>query len=253
MAVLDLSLTDALKTVRGKRPSVKPNAALSRQLMDMQFSGELRGPVLGGPPGGRNPLFQALDLAVGGSAPLALEDGSAKHVLDELELERAVAQLGEVLPVPAELRREVLVKHSGNVERAASELLAWLEGGPGPSASRGAASSSAAAGPSSSAAGASLAGGVLGAWRQAAAASSSSSSSTTAAVGGSSSAQKALEVSCPEASDIVKAYLGAVATGADDGPECVICGSAGPRRGDRPEPHQDLGWVHSFCLKQATG
>eukprot|EP00931_Biecheleriopsis_adriatica_P068760 TRINITY_DN42671_c0_g1_i1.p1 TRINITY_DN42671_c0_g1~~TRINITY_DN42671_c0_g1_i1.p1 ORF type:complete len:368 (+),score=69.84 TRINITY_DN42671_c0_g1_i1:49-1104(+) len=236
MHVQGLSFPAALKEVRRNCPTARPNAALASALQDLKSQGAPAASTSG---------------AAGTFAPMAIEDGNATSHVDEASFEAAVAQLGELLPVPIDVRRDVLMRYSGNVERAASELLAWLDGEDLQPTSK----------------------------RPALGASSSSSSSTAAANGWASLAIAASSVSKQQEPDAeVTARVRATSEdgtaaleprqheaarssgyqlaqcyvdGQEQLPECIICGHSSKRGGATPVAHQDLGWVHDVCLKQA--
>lgn len=269
-----LTFTMAMRRVRGVRSGLKPDAAFSRQLMEVKLDAEAK-----------RPGVDHLDLAVqGGSLPeapkLALEDD---HAYME-RLEQGVAQLGDFLPgVPADMRREVLVRYRGNVERAASELMGWLEGdevggqrGGGGAASSagssaGAVASSNSAGSAGSGVAAPSAGDLFGSWRQAVGKQEGGASSSSAGVATSGSPGNppnlAASLPCPEAVKLVDQFLGGEQQGTGAGsssssaavvlqheeqglPPCILCD--GTRSGPRQE-HPGLGSVHKSCLVEATG
>ncbi|CAE7454243.1 Dusp15 [Symbiodinium necroappetens] len=108
MADKGLSFAAALKAVRRKYPLAHPSAALVDAVTTLSSQSEEAA--------GKSALKAWAGKGAGSeSAPLALTNGSAK-ALEEEALEAAVRQLGELLPVPADLR-EALIRHSGDIER----------------------------------------------------------------------------------------------------------------------------------------
>ncbi|CAE7285905.1 unnamed protein product [Symbiodinium sp. CCMP2592] len=229
MADKGLSFAAALKAVRRKYPLAHPSAALVDAVTTLSSQSEEAA--------GKSVLkaWAGKEAGVPGSesAPLALTNGSAKAELDEEALETAVRKLGELLPVPADLRREALIRFSGDIERAASQLVSWLEG----DVPQGSASSSSVVSASASAS-------------ASAAASSSGRPEPAASARKRSASEDGTATSEPrtEAPRLAQCYL----EGQEQLPECIICGRSSKRGGTVPEPHADLGWVHGVCLQQAS-
>eukprot|EP00439_Symbiodinium_sp_Y106_P063523 s815_g9.t2 len=252
MADKGLSFAAALKAVRRKYPLARPSAALVDAVTTLSSQSEEAA--------GKSALKAWAGKEAGSeSAPLALTNGSAKAELDEEALETAVRQLGELLPVPADLRREALVRFSGDIERclgsgsggfdvkvesfptskchsslrAASQLVSWLEG----DVPQGSASSSSMVSASASA---SASAAASSSWRPEPAASTRKRS---ASEDGTATSEPRTE-----APRLAQCYL----EGQEQLPECIICGRSSKRGGTVPEPHADLGWVHGVCLQQAS-
>ncbi|CAE7544154.1 Mkp3 [Symbiodinium pilosum] len=231
-----LSFAAALKAVRRKYPLAHPSAALVDAVTTLSSEPEEAA--------GKSAL-KAWAGSKGSSpsaVPLALTNGSAKAELDEEALEAAVRQLGELLPVPADLRREALVRFSGDIERAASQLISWLEGDApqqtSASSSSSASASASASAPAPASAGASAAASAASAQR-----SEPCTRKRSASEDGTASSEPRTE-----APRLAQCYL----EGQEQLPECVICSRSSKRGGAAPEPHADLGWVHSVCLQQAS-
>lgn len=290
----NLSLVAALRQVRQHRRSAHPSGALAQALPELlqvcsagggsvpraeRWRKVAAGTVEEGP----RSSWADLSDQLGDAKPLALEDGATAKPVDAAAFEASVAQLRELLGLPEDLCRETLQRHSGNAERAANELLAWLEGGEvgGTSAS---ASSSAQAVSSDPMAPppeqlAARRHAVFGGWaEQAAAAGATVAASIPAGVSGSGAASSS---ACAGPSGVLEgAPTGSrKRSSSEDGTagseprqreessrfqmsacfvegeeevfDCIICGRSSKRGGEPPTAHPDLGWVHRVCLEQA--
>lgn len=260
MKTRGLSMVAALRQVRQQRRSAHPSAALAEALPELLAVSGMSG-------GGGSCWLQKGVASTSGAAgaPLALEDGTAA-LHDAGAFEAAVAQLRDLLPVPEDLCRDALARHSGNPERAANELLAWLEGGETKGPSGAASSSAPTVGPAAAAASsaAPAAGTAFGGWAGASGSSGAASSAakerwhataTGLAAGGArkrSSSEDGTASSEPRPRDAMEMQLSqCFVEGEEQLPECIICGRSSKRGAEVPVAHPDLGWVHRVCLEQA--
>lgn len=246
----NLTLAAAMREVRQRRPTARPSAALATAVQELATAGGGASGAAVGSGADPAPLDPAAVEAKATAPPLAIEDGSAAPISGPA-FEAAMQQLGELFPVPVNVRREALSRHSGNVERAANYCLAWMERresrGSMPTIAEGSESKALDAGLGSLVE-ASLGRAASHCVSAEGGGGGSSASASTSARGSTSASSSSARVEAPhKLLKLVQSYVG----GEEQLPECVICCRTGLRCGTLPVQHADLGWVHDSCLTEA--